>query len=327
MKVLLTGANGFVGSHVLDRLCAGGFPTVILLRSSANQRFIEKRLPQVEIRTGSLNDQASLDNAMRDVTHVIHTAGCVRASRAREFFDVNQMGTRAVVDAINRQQGRVERVVHISSLAASGPATCEKPATETDLPQPVSEYGKSKLAAEKEVQDNCKARYVMLRPPAVYGPRDTEFLRLFKALKSHLLPRIGGGRQKLSFVYVKDLAEVIVACLDHASVRGRTYFVCGPEIISSGALAEEIAALLKTWTVPLLLPNAALWPICLLQEFSSRLTGAPSVLNRLKYPELVAPAWTCSPQRLAQEAGLTCPTSLKSGLSETLSWYQEQGWL
>jgi dihydroflavonol-4-reductase len=327
MKVLLTGANGFVGSHVLDRLRTQGISTVLLLRQGAKERFIKEHLPQVEVRLGSLSDQASLDKAMRDVTHVIHAAGSIRAFRAKDFYDVNQLGTRALVNAINQQQGRVQRLVHISSMAAGGPATSDHPASEDDPPRPVSEYGKSKLAGEQEIKDNCRASFVILRPPAVYGPRDAEFLRLFKALKFHLLPQMGGGRQTLSFAFVKDLAAVMVASLDHPAMAGRTYYVAGPEIVSSRAFAEEIATQMKTWTVPVPFPNAALWPICCLQEAASRLTGRSNVLNRYKYPELSAPGWVCSSARLALETGLTCATSLKKGLAETLAWYQQQGWL
>jgi nucleoside-diphosphate-sugar epimerase len=327
MKVLLTGANGFVGSHVLDRLCAKGIPTVIMLRPGANARFIKKHIGQVEVRLGSLNDPPSLEKAMRDVTHVIHSAGCVKALQLREFYEVNQAGTRSVVNAINQQQGRVQRLVHISSMAAGGPATSSKPASEDDPPQPVSEYGKSKLAGEQEIRNNCRAPFVILRPPSVYGPRDFEFLRLFKAIKLHLRPRIGGGRQALSFAYVEDLAEVIVACLDTRAVAGRTYYVAGSEVVTSRGLAEEIAAQMNTWTIPLPLPTAALWPMCCLQEAASRLTGSPNVLNRQKYPELRAEGWVCNPARLAQEAGLTCATTLKKGLMETLAWYQKEGCL
>jgi nucleoside-diphosphate-sugar epimerase len=327
MKVLLTGATGFVGSHVLDLLRGKGFSTVLLLRAGSNQRFIEKHLPHVEVRLGSLSDPASLGNAMRDVTHVIHCAGCVKAVRVKEFYHVNRFGTRAIVNAINQQEGRVQRLVHISSLAAGGPATSDHPASEDDSLEPVSEYGTSKLAGENEIKELCRAPYVILRPPAVYGPRDLEFLRLFKAVKSHLLPLLSGGRQELSFVFVKDLAEVIVACLDHPAVAGRTYYVAGSEVVTSRALAENIAAQMKTWKVPLPIPSAALWVLCCVQQVVSRLNGIPSVLNRQKYPELTAPGWVCNPARLAKETGLNCPTPMARGLEETLAWYQEQGWL
>ena len=140
-----------------------------------------------------------------------------------------------------------------------GPARRERPAREDDPPQPVSEYGKSKLAGEHEVRNHCRAEYVILRPPAVYGPRDAEFLRLFRAVKNHLLPKPGGA-QALSMVFVRDLAEAVVTCLTHPAAAGKTYFVAAREVVTARAMAEEIAAQMKVWTLPLPLPTALLWP-------------------------------------------------------------------
>jgi len=327
MKVLLTGANGFVGSHVLDRLRARGITTAVLLRPAGNKRFIEAHLPHLEVRTGSVGDPQSLGAAMQDVTHVVHCAGCTRALRVSEFHEVNQVGTRHVVEAVNQQQGRIQRLVHISSLAAGGPATADKPARENDPPNPVSEYGKSKLAGEQEVRGACQPEYVILRPSAVYGPRDAAFLPLFKAVKAHILPRLGSGRLALSLVFVKDLAEAVVTCLTHPAVPGKAFYVASPEVTSAPALAGEIAAQMKAWTLPLPLPTAALWPLCVLQEAVSRLTRKPSVLSRQKYAELRAPGWVCSPERLRQELGFVCATTLKNGITATLAWYRQQGWL
>lgn len=326
MKVLLTGASGFVGSHILDSLCARGIPTAVLLRPASNQRFIQAHLPQLDVRIGSISDPQSLGAALQDITHVIHCAGCVKALHISEFYTVNHMGARNVVEAVNRQPGRIQRLVHISSLAAGGPAVPDRPAREEDPPHPVSEYGRSKLAGEQEVR-NCESEHVILRPPAVYGPRDDAFLPLFKAIKAHILPRFGGGRLALSFIFVKDLAEIAVACLTHPAAGGKTFYVASPEITKAHALAEEIASQMKTWTLTVPLPTAALWPLCQLQEAISRLTGRPAVLSRQKYAELRAPGWVCDPARLRQELGLVCATRLKDGIADTLAWYRQQGWL
>jgi nucleoside-diphosphate-sugar epimerase len=326
MKVLLTGASGFVGSHVLDRLRAHGIPTVVLLRPASNPRFIQAHLPQLDVRTGSLSDPQSLGAALQNITHVIHCAGCVKALHVSEFYTVNHIGTRNVVAAVNQQPGRIQRLVHISSLAAGGPAVPDQPAREEDPPHPVSEYGRSKLAGEQEVR-NCRSEYVILRPSAVYGPRDDAFLPLFKAIKAHISPRFGGGRLPLSFVFVKDLAETIVACLTHPAAGGKTFYAASPEIAQARALAEEIAAQMKTWTLTIPLPTAALWPLCQMQEAIARLTGRPAMLSRQKYAELRAPGWVCDSARLRQKLGLVCATGLKDGIAETLAWYRQQGWL
>jgi nucleoside-diphosphate-sugar epimerase len=326
LKILLTGASGFVGSHILDRLRQRGIATALLLRPSSSQRFIAPHLADVELRPGSITDPESLQRAMAGITHVIHCAGATRASRISGFYAVNQAGTRNVVNAINGQPGRIQRLVHISSLAAAGPAPPEQPVREQDPPRPVSEYGKSKLAGELEVRNHCRAEHVILRPPAVYGPRDTEFLRLFQAVKRHLLPKPGGG-QALSLVFVRDLAEVVVTCLDHPAAAGQTYFVAAREVVTARSLAEEIAAQMNVWTLPLPLPTALLWLLCLARELLSRLTGQPGVLSLQKFAELRAPGWVCDPTRLERETGCACLTTLKTGVTETLSWYRQQHWL
>ena len=326
MKILLTGATGFVGSHILDSLRRRGLATALLLRPTSNRQFITSHLPDVELRPGSIGDPESLRQAMAGITHVIHCAGATRAVRLDRFYEANQAGTRNVVSAVNGHAGQVQRVVHISSIAAAGPAVQEKPAREEDAPQPVSEYGKSKLAGEMEVRDHCRADYVILRPPPVYGPRDGELLRLFRAVKTHLLPRLSGA-QALSLVFVRDLAEAVVTCLTHPAAAGRTYFVASREVATARTIAEEIASQMKVWTLPLPLPTALMWPMCLAQELASRLTGKPNVLSLQKFAELRAPGWVCAPARLERETGCACATTLRQGIAETLSWYRQHDWL
>ncbi len=167
MKVLLTGASGFVGSHILDQLRAQAIPAVVLLRPTSSRKFLAPYLPELEIRTGSVNAPDSLRAALPDITHVIHCAGIVKALRVQDFYEVNEIGTRNLVEAVNAQGANLKRLVHISSLAAAGPAVRGVPVRETDTPQPISEYGRSKLAGEQAVTGLCKTGFVVLRPPAV----------------------------------------------------------------------------------------------------------------------------------------------------------------
>lgn len=299
---------------------------MLLLRAGSDRRFVARHLPEVEVRSGSIGDLESLRQAMAGITHVIHCAGATRAVRMEDFYEVNQKGTRNVVSAVNEQKGQVQRLVHISSLAAAGPALREKPAREEDVPRPVSEYGKSKLAGEQEVRNHCREEYVILRPPAVYGPRDGEFLRLFRAVKNHLLPRTSEA-QALSLVFVRDLAEAAATCLSHPAAAGKTYFVAGREVVTARSLGKEIAEQMKVWTLPLPLPTWMLWPVCLAREAWSRLTGKPSVLSLQKFAELRAPGWVCDPTRLERDTGCACTTTLKQGVAETLLWYRQQNWV
>jgi len=150
MKVFLTGATGFVGSHILDSLRQRGVAVRILVRPTSDDRFIRPHLHQIELQAGSIADPASLRRALDGVTHVIHCAGATKALSTEEFFQVNQAGTRNLVEAVN-QHGSIERLVHISSLAAAGPSAPDRPRRESDPLAPVSIYGQSKLAGEQEV--------------------------------------------------------------------------------------------------------------------------------------------------------------------------------
>jgi nucleoside-diphosphate-sugar epimerase len=326
LKVLLTGANGFVGSHVLDSLRRRKVPVVLLLRQGSSRSFIQAHLDSSEIRTGSILDVPSLSPALEGVTHVIHCAGLTKACRPSEFSLTNDTGTRNLVEAVNRHKGTVRRLIHLSSLAAGGPAAPNAPAREHDPPRPVSEYGLSKLAAETAIRQNCRVDHVILRPPGVYGPRDHGFLGLFKAVLSHILPR-PVPQQAISLVYASDLAEAIVACLDHPRAPGRTFYVASPEIVTSRHMAEEIAALMKTWTIPCPLHAAVLWPVCLAHQLRARFTGKPALLNLQKFAELRAPGWVCDPALLRHDIGFECLTRLRHGLTVTIDWYRTNGWL
>ena len=325
MKVLVTGASGFVGSHIVDSLRTRNIDTAVLLRPTSDKQFLSAQLPALEIRKGSITDPASLPAALAGITHVIHCAGCTRARNNTEFDAINHAGTRNLVEAVNANAGLV-RFLHISSLAVSGPGTPERPAREDDPPRPISDYGRSKAAAEQFVTQNCRAPFTVVRPPAVYGPRDYGFLSMFKAIQNHVLPRPKRS-QSLSLVYAKDLAEVIVSCLEHPAAVGRTYFAAGRQSTTARAMASEIASQMNRWTAPLPMPGLLLWPICLAQECFARLTGRPTLLNLQKYAELRAPGWVCDSSRLLNETGLACNTLVKQGIAETLKWYRQESWL
>jgi len=325
LKVLLTGASGFVGSHVLESLQQNDFLTAVLLRDPSQTAPIKNRFPAVEVLHGSVEQPSSLTTVLEGITHVIHCAGRTKAVRVSEYYQTNHLGTRNLLEVVN-QSGRVQRFVHISSLAVTGPATAEQPAREEQPADPVSDYGKSKLAAEIEVRERCRADFTIIRPPAVYGPRDTGFLSMFKAIRRHILPSPATA-QCLSIVYARDLAEGIVKCLTAPVASGKIYFVASPETVTARRMAEEIARLMKTWTVPLPLPAALLYVVCLWQQLLSQVTNQASLLNLQKYAELSAPGWVCSPARLLAETGYACSTTLSEGLRQTLDWYQREHWV
>lgn len=327
MLVLLTGASGFVGSHVLESLLRHGLATTVLLRSSSKRDFIKPYLHKVQIRTGSILDERSLERALEGVTHVIHCAGLTRARYPQEFIQTNHIGTKNIVNAVNKHSTTIKRLVYVSSLAAVGPCGPEAPATEETPPRPVSIYGMSKLKGEQEVRENCEIEHVILRPPAVYGPRDDGFLPLFKLVRARIMAEFLGGVKAMSFVYVCDLAEAIVQAMLHPSAAGKTYFVTGREVISPTDFVHTIAQIMGVKPIKIPLPVQVMWPICIGMELLARLINRPVILNRQKYAELRAHSWVCDGGRIERELGIVCQTSLLVGLKETIQWYQEHAWL
>jgi nucleoside-diphosphate-sugar epimerase len=161
----------------------------------------------------------------------------------------------------------------------------------------------------------------------VYGSRDVEFLRLFKAVKSHVLPDLGCGRQSLSLVQVEDLAAVVVAALTHPVAAGQLYYPANREVVTARQFGESIGRQMGVRFGRLPIPVPLAWPLCLAQELVSQFTRQPNVLSLQKYAELKAPGWVCTPAKLESELGLKCPTGLEEGVRRTLAWYREAGWL
>jgi nucleoside-diphosphate-sugar epimerase len=327
MKVLLTGANGFVGSHILDRLRAQGVAVALLLRATSNTRFIEAHLPRVQVHYGSLSDRDSIRRAARDATHVIHCAGKTKVLCPGELTEANRLGTRNLVEGACAPGTGVRRLLHVSSLAASHPATPDAPAREDDPQAPISLYGRSKLEGEIEVREHCACEFTILRPPAVYGPRDADFLTAFRAVRHHVIPLVRGGRQPLSLIYAEDLAEAAVQCLTSPAAAGRTYNVASPEVATAGEVLRQAARALHAWAVPAPVPVPLLRLLATVQEGLSRLSGRANILNRDKVRELSAPGWVCDTSRLRNEVGFVARTPLAEGLAVTMDWYRTAGWL
>ncbi len=327
MRVLLTGANGFVGSHILDALVNRGIRPTLLLRPTANQDWIRAHSDRVEIHKGSLTDAQFLKTSLAGVEQVIHCVGCTKALHLHDYFEVNQGMTRHLIEALNQHAPQLDRLIYISSLAAAGPATAAAPATEKREPMPNSTYGRSKLAGEREIMTRCHVPFLILRPAAVYGPRDRDFLNLFKAVRNRLVPLVLRGRQELSLVYVRDLAECAVLALRQSATPRAIYHVAEAQSWTSRELAAEIARQLGVVPMFLPIPSVGLWLICAARDWISKMSGRPHILSRQKYAELVAPGWVSETSRLHRELGFVCGTRLPDGISQTLSWYRKQNWL
>ncbi len=326
MIALVTGANGFIGSHLVERLLQQGYRVRCLVRKTSNLRWIQG-LP-IELIYGVLDDVATLVPAVRGVDYVFHLSGALRAITEAEFYQVNQFGTRNLLEACRQSAPNLKRFVYVSTQAAAGPSATGEPITEEDEPRPISLYGKSKLRGEQEVLQFQKYLPVtIVRPPAVYGPRDDDLLMLFKYIKFGIKPLVGSGDRLVSIIYVGDLVRGIQLAGEQGEAENQVYFLANPAPCTWLELENTIACAMGKKAITVRMPTAILDGIAWLSEGFARLLHRPAILNRDKSQEMKHRFWVVDASKAGRQLGFVASTPLGDGLKETYLWYRQQGWL
>ncbi len=324
--ILVTGASGFIGSHIVEEIAAHGVRARALVRSSSSLAYLD--YPGTELVYGDVTDCGSMDSALADVHGVIHCAGLTRARSLDHYRSVNRRGTENLLRACCIASPKPTRVVCLSSLAAYGPSSDAKPVSETDIPSPISDYGRSKLEGQRVAESFMKELSIsIVVPPAVYGPRDRDIYAYFKLAKFGFAPLLGRRERYLSLVYVKDLARAAVECLFRKEADGATYFVEDGQIHTWRSVAREISSAMGKRAAAVVVPVQLIRGMAVMAEAASRFTGRPPLLGRQKILELTQPSWTCTGRRLREQLGFQPQYPLPKGVKETYRWYRENRWL
>jgi dihydroflavonol-4-reductase len=317
---LVTGATGFAGSHAMDALLAAGWRVRVPVRPTSDTRWLPVR-DEVERVAAELCDPGSLRGLVAGATWVFHFGGVTRAPRPGGYFRVNTEGTNALWQAA-RAAG-VECFLFCSSLAAGGPAlSADRPRREDDPPAPITAYGRSKLEAERRLAGDGP-RVIVVRPPAIYGPRDSAILVFFRWARRGILPLPPARDALLSLVHGRELAQ---ACRFLAESGARGIFN-----VSDGGLYawEDVGAaasrVLGRRLRPLRVPATVARALGYAGERLGRTTGAMPVLNADKVRDIRQPYWTCDITRL-RAAGYQPSIGLAAGIRETIEWYEREGW-
>jgi nucleoside-diphosphate-sugar epimerase len=314
---LVTGATGFIGGHLVRKLAALGESVRCLVRRQTALP------PGVETAIGDLVSGHGLVDSLRGVDSVIHLAGVTKALRAEDYYTGNARATETLVRALS---GRAVRLVHVSSLAAIGPSSDGTPVGEDAEPHPLTNYGRSKLEAERVVR-RLFPEAVIVRPPVVYGPRDTDVFPLLKSISKGLILEISGGERWFSAIYVEDLVEGLLAAAHSRNGSGRAYFLAYPEPASWSELSGVAARIMgRTPRVLRIAPSLAR-ALGYCAELWARVSRKPGIISREKVAEAQCLCWTCDTRRAAAELAFQARTPLEAGLAQTLAWYKEAGWL
>lgn len=330
-KILITGASGFIGSFIVEEALRRGFETWAAVRKSSSREWLQdERIKFIEL---SLNSKEQLVEQLRgkDFDYVVHAAGVTKCLNRQDFRRINTEGTKNLAEALIELQMPLKRFVYLSSLSIFGAIKEEQPyedIRESDTPNPNTEYGRSKLEAEK-ILDSLGSRipYIILRPTGVYGPREKDYFVMAKSIKQHTDFAVGYKRQDITFVYVTDVVQAVFLALNHGD-NGRRYFLSDGKVYQSTTFSNLIREELgRPWWIRITAPVWVLRVITFFGEYISRMTGKVSVLNNDKFNILKQRNWRCDIQSAIDELGYQPKVTLEEGVRRTIKWYKENGWI
>lgn len=330
---LVTGASGFIGGHLVRALADSGAEITCLVREHSDRSQLIEFNPRFVI--GDVTDTDSLKHALDGVDVVYHLAGATKSLRRRDLERINREGVRNVAVAC-ASQSSPPVLIHISSLAAGGPALDGHPRTESDGTSPVSNYGHSKLAGEQAARALAgDIPLTIIRPPIVLGEADRDGLNMFESIARwnlHMVP--GLTDERFSVIHGDDLAQAMIL----ASLRGNRarvdsqcegiYYVAADETPTYAELGQMIGRAVGQERVHVIRsPKTAVWAIAAVNELASQLRGQPHILGIDKAREATAGSWTCDDAALRHDTGFVPAYSLQERIEQTALWYARQGWL
>jgi len=316
--ILVTGGTGFIGSHLVDSLLEKKQPFRVLARRPGSVK-------NAIATRGDLATGEGIAQALDGVETVIHLAGTTKTIAPEGYRMGNVVATENLARAI-AARGRPIRVIHVSSLAAVGPAPDGAAVTEDDEPRPVSLYGDSKLKGERAMRAHVPDA-VVVRPPVVYGPRDTDVFQILKSASQGIALRIAGDERWFSAIYIRDLVDGILLAAQSPSAMGKTWFLAHPAPVSFTEMMAHIAEAIGRTPRIITIPAAAAFAAGSCAEALSRLTRKPGILSRDKVREMICLRWVCSTDRAKSEMGFEAATDFHKGIEKSVSWYRTAGWL
>jgi nucleoside-diphosphate-sugar epimerase len=319
---MITGATGFVGSHLVEALARHGVKARALVRPTSDLAVLHRYgVAQV---VADLDDDAAMRRAMVGVETVVHIAAATRALRRETFHRVNAVGTLRLVEAMEAAESP-RRLVYLSSLAAVGPAA-GRPVGPDDPARPLTTYGRSKLQGERHVLGRGAIPAIVLRPPAVYGPRDRELLPFFRLARRGLLPVIGPLERRIQMIHARDLAEALVRAIQATAVTG-IFHVAEAAAYTWAEMLDLVASAVGRRGARFRVPASLLRVAAGGSQVAAQLARRPAVFDLEKAVELLAEGWLCETETARRELGFEAAIPLAQGLRETAGWYRAHGWL
>jgi len=326
MKALVTGASGFLGSHLVDLLLARGYSVRALLRTTSSPEWLQDQ--RIERVTGDLFTTDALQSALSGVDYVYHLAGVTRAKHPEEYFRANQHGTRNLLEAARNHAPNLRRFLFVSTQAAVGPSPSPAPIDESAPASPITSYGKSKLGAEQECQKFLQHLPITIaRPSAVYGPRDRDIYEFFVTVNRHLIPIVGFTDKYISLIHSADLVRGFVQAAESPKGAGGTYFLSSTRPYTWKEVGDCSARIVGTRALRVRVPEPLVYAVATVAETLALFSRRAALINLEKAREMVQDYWTCDSSKATRDFGYRQELSLEEGIRDTVQWYRAHGWM
>jgi dihydroflavonol-4-reductase len=326
MRILITGATGFIGSHLAEMLHSKGHELLCLTRRGSNKEWI-KHLP-IDYIEADYSNLDALKNAVRDVDYIYHSAGVTKSKTKAAYFEGNYIATKNLLQAVLIENPGLKRFVQISSGAAVGPSVNREPVDEKTPFHPITTYGISKMKAEEEcIRLMNKLPITIVRPPAVYGPRDKDVFKFFNTINKGLQPMIGFKDTWVSLIHVIDLVNGIILAGENPNAIGQTYFISSERYYNWKELGQLTAQIIKKKVIRLRIPRTVIYSIAVVAEVFSFFSSKPALINIEKAKDMVQEAWIFSIEKAKKELKFQETLTIENGIRDTVDWYFKQGWL
>jgi nucleoside-diphosphate-sugar epimerase len=326
VKILVTGGSGFIGSHLVDRMLEKGYDVRCLVRKTSNLRWLKD--PKIELVTGSFFDESALKKAVIEVDYVYHVAGAVMSKTKSGYFVSNHLATKNLIESCLKFNRDLKRFIFVSSSTVCGPSYDGKPVNETTPCFPITNYGRSKLEAEKEVLSNGNEIPVtVIRAPAIYGPRDEAIYYYFKAVNSGLISLIGFSNKYVSLIHSSDLVKGIILAGENEKAISQIYFISSDGWYSWVELSEVIRNVVGRKTITIRIPHFLVYTTAAISQLIGYFSAKGAVFNIEKAKDFTQQYWICDISKAKNELGYYQEINLEDGIRDTIEWYKKNGWL
>jgi len=323
-KIFITGGTGFIGSHIVDHFSNNNdYEVYALVRDPDNLKWLNDS--DIHVLKGDL---FSIPSLPAQLDYVIHSAGCTKTNKISDYKKINRDGTKNLFESLVNQHISPKKIIYISSLGVTGPSVSDEPIKETQTPCPLTPYAESKLQGEEEaLKFKKKFAIIVLRPGGVFGPRDTDFLYLFKSIKKGILPAIDSNQRLASIIYVKDLVYAVNLCLQKDIQSGEIFNIVNPQPYSWDEFGHMTSKILNKKLTKIIISYPVAFLIASFSQIVSKLLKNPSIIDKNKLKELNKTCWVADCDKAVTKLSFQPQYSLKEAIQETLNWYQEHNWL